>query len=155
MEGGCRDMAKRNKLTPKQQKFADYYIEMGNGAQAAIRAGYSEKTARVIAADNLTKPAIKEYIDRIMAQKDAERIASQDEILQFLTSVMRGEVREQIPILNGDGYQRLIDLDETTPKDRIKAAELLGKRHMMWTERQNIDVSHQVQIIDDIGDDEE
>jgi phage terminase small subunit len=141
-----------DKLTVKQQRFADYYIELGNASAAALKAGYSKKSARTIAAENLEKPPIKEYIAQRMAEKDNERIASQDEILSFLTSVMRGLVREQIPLLDGDGYQKLASLDETNPKDRIKAAELLGKRYAMWTDKQNIDGQVGVVIIDDTGD---
>lgn len=140
------------KLTVKQQRFADYYIELGNGTEAAIKAGYSKRSARGMAAENLAKPLIKEYIDKIMASKDAERIANQDEILSFLTSVMRGQVREQIPLLSGDGYQSLTDLDETSPKDRIRAAELLGKRYALWTDKKDITGEIGVVIIDDTGD---
>lgn len=148
-------MAKKGQLTVKQKKFADYYIELGNATEAAIKAGYSAKTARNTASENMTKPAIKEYIAKIMAEKDKERIASQDEILGFLTQVMRGEIRDQLPLLDGDGYQRLANLDETQPKDRIKAAELLGKRYAMWTENKNIRGQVSVMIVDDIEDDED
>lgn len=148
-------MAKEVKLTIKQRKFADYYIECGNATEAAIKAGYSKNSARFIAAENLAKPLIKEYIEQVMAIKDAERIANQDEILAFLTSVMRGEVMEQVPLLNGDGYQKLETLDATQPRDRIKAAELLGKRHAMWTEKQQVDGDMSVNIVIDYGDDAE
>ncbi|MEK4132003.1 terminase small subunit [Solibacillus sp. FSL W8-0474] len=148
-------MAKEVKLTIKQRKFADYYIECGNATEAAIRAGYSKNSARFIAAENLAKPLIKEYIEQVMAIKDAERIANQDEILAFLTSVMRGEVKEQVPLLDGDGYQKLQTLDAAQPKDRIKAAELLGKRHAMWTEKQQVEGDLSVNIVVDYGDDEQ
>jgi phage terminase small subunit len=144
-----------NDLTVKQRRFADYYIELGNATEAALKAGYSKRSARNIAAENLAKPALKEYIAERMAEKDNERIASQNEILQFLTSVMRGEVRDQIPLLDGDGMQRLADLDETQPKDRIKAAELLGKRYALWTDKKDITADVGVIIIDDTGDDDE
>lgn len=143
-------MTKKNELTVKQRKFADYYIECGNATEAALKAGYSKNSARFIAAENLAKPLIKEYIAQVMAIKDAEQIATQDEILAFLTSVMRGEVKDQVPLLNGDGYQKLVELDATQVKDRTKAAELLGKRHAMWTEKQLLDGAVQVMIVDDI-----
>jgi phage terminase small subunit len=145
-------MAKKDELTPKQRKFADYYIQLGNATEAAIRAGYSKKSARYVGSENLKKPLIEEYISKIMAEKDAERIADQDEVLAFLTQVMRGEIIEQVPLLDGDGYQRLASLDEAQPKDRIKAAELLGKRHSLWTENHNISGDIGVNIIDDIDD---
>ena len=144
-------MAKKTELTIKQKRFADYYIELGNATEAAIRAGYSKRTAKVIASDNLKKPIIKDYIAGIMAQKDAEQIAKQDEVLKFLTDVMRGNVVEKVPLGLGMGEQTLVkkDLDG---KDRIKAAELLGKRYAMWTEKKDIDASVAVTIIDDLDD---
>jgi phage terminase small subunit len=143
-------MAKRRKLTPKQKKFADYFIEYGNQTKAAIEAGYSKASARTMGAELMKKDYIREYIDEIVSLKDAERIANQDEILGFLTSVMRGDVTEQVPLLDGDGYQKLAQLDAAQPKDRIKAAELLGKRYAMWTDKQNIDANVGVMIVDDI-----
>lgn len=141
------------KLTEKQKRFVDYYIETGNGTEAAIKAGYSEKTARMMAAENMAKPYIREHIDSRIAVKDAERIAKQDEILEFLTSVMRGKVEEKIPLGLGMGEQQLVN-KELDGKDRIKAAELLGKRYAMWTDNKQIDATVGVQIIDDIGDDD-
>lgn len=142
------------KLTHKQQAFADYYIEFGNATEAAIKAHYSKKSAKQIGSENLDKPQIKKYIAERMAEKDAERVASQDEVLQFLTNVMRGSVIEQIPILDGDGYQKLARLDETVPKDRIKAAELLGKRYAMWTDKKDINGEVAVTFVDNLDDDE-
>lgn len=143
------------KLTARQRKFVDFYIELGNQSEAAVRAGYKKSNARSTAVELMAKPHIKAAIEARMAEKDKEIIASQDEILSFLTSVMRGEVREQVPLLDGDGYQRLAQLDETNPKDRIKAAELLGKRYAMWTDRKELDAQVGVVIIDDTGDDED
>lgn len=116
------------KLTPKQKAFADYYIETGNATEAAIKAGYSKKTAYSIGNENLKKPEVKKYIEQRIAEKEEELIAKQDEILKFLTSVMRGEVTEEIPIGKGEGW---FELEEKMPsiKDRVKAAELLGKRY--------------------------
>lgn len=145
-------MEKPQKLSEKQKRFVDYYIETANASEAARRAGYSEKTANRIGAENLDKPHIKKAIEERMAEKDAERVASQDEILEFLTKVMRGEVTEQTPLLDGDGYQRLASKDMSA-KDRVKAAEMLGKRYAMWTENKNIEGSIGVTFIDDIEDD--
>ncbi|WP_437137467.1 terminase small subunit [Bacillus safensis] len=139
------------KLTEKQKRFADYYIELGNATEAARKAGYSSKTAKSIGQENLTKPDIKSYIKERMDEKDAERIASQDEILEFLTAVMRGEKTEQIPVGLGEGAQRLEDKDPYL-KDRVKAAELLGKRHSMWTDKVDMVGNVGVRIVDDIGD---
>ncbi|MBU8609202.1 terminase small subunit [Bacillus pumilus] len=142
------------KLTEKQKRFADYYIELGNATEAARKAGYSSKTAKSIGQENLTKPDIKSYIKERMDEKDAERIASQDEILEFLTAVMRGEKTEQIPVGLGEGAQRLEDKDPYL-KDRVKAAELLGKRHSMWTDKVDMVGNVGVLIVDDIGDNDD
>ncbi len=138
------------KLTTKQIAFCDYYIETGNATEAAIKAGYSKKSAKEVGYENLTKPHLKSYIDERMKQLESERIASQEEILQFLTSVIRGEVTEEVPLLIGDGMQTLKDKNVNI-KDRVKAAELLGKRYAMWTEKVNFDADIGVQIVDDIG----
>ncbi|MCP1147382.1 MULTISPECIES: terminase small subunit [Bacillus] len=139
------------KLTEKQKRFADYYIELGNATEAARKAGYSSKTAKSIGQENLTKPDIKSYIKERLNEKDAERIASQDEILEFLTAVMRGEKTEQIPVGLGEGAQQLEDKDPYL-KDRVKAAELLGKRHAMWTDKQQLDGAVPVMIVNDLDD---
>ncbi|MFB6364259.1 terminase small subunit [Paenibacillus elgii] len=138
------------KLTEKQKRFADYFIETGNASEAAKRAGYRGKNLNRIASENLTKPDIRKYIDVRIAEKDDARIAKQDEILEFLTSVLRGQVKEQFPLGMGMGEQSL-EKKELDGKDRIKAAELLGKRYAMWTDRQQLDGAVGVQLIDDIG----
>lgn len=140
------------KLTLKQQAFCDYYIETGNATEAAVRAGYSKKTAKVIGQENLTKPYLRRYIDERLQQKESQRIASQDEILQFLTSVVRGEVTEQVPIVMRTSFE----LPDKTPSvhDRVKAAELLGKRYMLWTEKQIVDGTQEIVFIDNVGDDD-
>ena len=79
------------KLTAKQQRFCDEYLIDLNATQAAIRAGYSEKTAGVIGTENLTKPNIREYVEKRMAEKEKTLIADQDEVLKYLTAVLRGE----------------------------------------------------------------
>ena len=85
-----------NKLTPKQRAFADYYIEIGNATEAARRAGYKGKNLNRIASENLSKLDIKQYIDERLAKIEDERIAKGEEVLQYLTRVMRGEEKESI-----------------------------------------------------------
>ena len=118
-------------MTQKQKKFADEYIISGNATESARKAGYSDSTAGAIGHENLTKPKIREYIDKRLKEHEDEQIAKQDEILKFLTSVMRGELREE-QLSSGTGYA--VEMS-TSIKDRIKASELLGKRHAMWTDR--------------------
>ena len=122
------------KLTLKQQRFADEYIISGNATEAAVKAGYSKKTARSIGQENLTKPDIKKYIDDRLAELEDEKIAKQDEVLRYLSSIMRGEEKEQTLISQGEFGQTITDID-VSAKDRIKAAELLGKRYGIWTDK--------------------
>jgi phage terminase small subunit len=119
------------KLTEKQKRFIDFYIETGNATEAALKAGYSKKTARATGAENLTKPDIGNAVKVKMQAKEDERIASQDEVLRFFSSMMRGEYVEEIPILCGDGYQHIVEKG-ISAKDRIRAAENLGKRYGIY-----------------------
>lgn len=127
------------KLTPKQRAFADYYIETGNATEAAIKAGYSKKTAKETGYENLTKPHIKQYIEERIKSVDEARIAKGDEVLQYLTKVMRGQEKDQFGL-------------DATLQDRTKAAELLGKRYRLFTEKMEIEGAQRVQIVDDIED---
>ena len=125
------------KLTLKQQKFADEYIISGNATDAAIKAGYAKRSAGQIGEQNLKKLEIKKYIEERLAELNSEKIADQEEILQYLTAVMRGEHREETLIGMGQGFQETTYMD-IGAKDRIKAAELLGKRYSMWTDKQEL-----------------
>lgn len=110
------------KLTPKQKAFADYFIETGNATEAAKRAGYNEKSARQIGTENLSKPSISSYIEERMQKIEDNRIAKGDEVLKYLTSVMRGEEKDQFGL-------------DPSLQDRTKAAELLGKRYRLFTDK--------------------
>ena len=128
------------KLTLKQQRFADEYIISANATDAAIKAGYAKRSAGQIGEQNLKKLEIKKYIDERLAQLASEKIATQQEVLSYLTSVMRGETQEQTLCSIGELGQQVIDID-VGAKDRIKAAELLGKRHRLWTDKVEADIS--------------
>lgn len=147
-------MKKKDKLTLKQKKFADEYIISGNATQSAIKAGYSKKTAGVIAVENLEKPNIKAYIDERLKELDDKAIAKQEEVLQYLTAVMRGQSKSAVVVIEGLGEglseARLIN---KTPdeKDRIKAAELLGKRYGAFTEKVDISGDMSLSIEVDYG----
>ena len=104
-----------DKLTPKQKAFADNYIISGNATEAAKKAGYKEKAAYAIGAENLRKPQIMEYIQKRTAPAEQKRIASGDEVLQFFTRVMNGEEKDAF------GLDASLDT-------KIKAAVELAKR---------------------------
>ena len=134
-----------SKLPPKQKRFADEYIISGNIYQSMVKAGYSENYAKSDGCKILDNPSVKAYIDDRMADFEREAIASQEEVLSYLTSVMRGEQTEQVMVNGGE----VIDV-AVGAKDRIKAAELLGKRYGAWTERVDLVGSVGVTIVDDI-----
>lgn len=102
-------------LTPKQQAFADYYLETGNATEAAKRAGYSESTAQQIGSENLSKPLISAYIQERLDQIKSKNIATIDEVMSFYTKVMRGEEKDQFGL-------------DASLTDRIKAGQELVKR---------------------------
>ena len=136
------------KLTEKQKRFCDYYIETTNATEAAKRAGYSEKTAYAIGVENLRKPQIEEYIRTRLDQMDKERVASADEVLAYLTSVLRCEETEQVLRVSSSGAQTIIE-KEPAIKDRNKAAELLGKRYGILTDKLDINGAVPVVIAND------
>lgn len=107
----------KDKLTPKQKKFCDEYLKLGNATQAAKNAGYSEKTAYRTGADNLKVPHILDYINARQEQIASKDIADIEEIMKYLTDVMRGEIKDQF------------DLDASL-SERTKAAQELLKRNV-------------------------
>lgn len=139
------------KMTAKQRRFCDEYLIDLNATQAAIRAGYSEKTAQQIGNENLTKPVIKKYIDERLAEKESELIASQDEVLRYLTAVMRGQSVSCVLARRDDGSEHVIK-KPPDEKESLKAAELLGKRYGLYTERVEQQVDMELSISIDYGD---
>jgi len=123
------------KLTKKERIFADEYVKTTNGTQSAITAGYSEKTASVTASKMLRKPKVRQYIDAIMNERSKNTIATADEVLQYLTRVMNGEEKDAFGL-------------DVSVNDRTKAAELLGKRHMLFTDKVKLDAEIEIDISD-------
>lgn len=152
------------KLTERQKRFADEYLIDMNAEQAAIKAGYSKKYARGNAYKIVADSCIQEYIKKRMEEKDKELIASQDEVLKYLTKVMRRELKEVVVVtckkektmmvVDESGVPRKQTIREEIPQeveipaklsDANKAAELLGKRYGLFTDK--IDVDGNVPII--------
>ena len=114
-----------NKMTEKQKAFCDYYLETGNATEAYKRAYPSCKkdgTARTNSSKLLTNANISQYIDKRLKEIESERIAKPEEVLQYLTSVLRGEEKDQFGL-------------DATLQDRTKAAELLGKRYRLFVDK--------------------
>lgn len=113
------------KLKPKELKFAEEWLKTTNATQSAIKAGYSARTAYSAGNRLLKKVDVKQYIDERLAEMQESSIADTNEVMQFLSSTMRGDIPDQFgldPALN----------------DRLKAAELLGKRYKLFTDKQEI-----------------
>jgi phage terminase small subunit len=103
------------KLTPKQKAFADNYIIYGNATEAARKAGYRFKNMGADAAKILKNPKVSAYIAEMLGEQDKQRVADMDEVLQFYTSVMRGQVKDQFGL-------------DSSLADRLKAGVELMKR---------------------------
>lgn len=131
---------KIKELTIKQQKFADLYIETGNATQSYIDAGYKaskRKVAEANARKLLAKYLVKEYIENRMKELQQDTIASQEEVLQYLTRVMRGEEKDQF------GF-------DASLKDRTDCAKLLGQKYGTFKEKVDLTGNIPVVIQDDI-----
>lgn len=134
-------------LTPKQKAFADHYLISFNGTDAALKAGYSKKSARAIAAENLTKPYIQDYIQQRVQKIEKNRIMSGNEVLELLSNIARGKIKEV-------GMDRVGNIVEAPAaiRDRIKAAELVGKSQKLFIDRIEseaiTDVNVKIEVID-------
>ena len=144
-------------LTDKQKRFCDEYLIDLNATQAALRAGYSKKTAKQIGQQNLTKLDLKNYIDKRMKEKESELVANQDEVLKYLTAVLRGETTAQEIVVEGtgDGCSKAKTMKKApSEKERLRAAELLGKRYALFTDKVETDVDMDLNITIDYGEDD-
>ena len=117
----------KRKLTPKQQRFADEYIESGKKEESAIKAGYKSRSAHSIATENLQKPAIKSYIDERMAEIASKRIMDATEAVELLTRIARGEEKETVISSTPEGVYE--SQKEADLKTRISAVKEILKRY--------------------------
>lgn len=113
-------------LTPKQERFCVEYLVDYNATQAAIRAGYSAKTARSQGQRMLTNVDIKSKIDELREELKSSRIASAVERMEFLTQVMRGDITEEVVLVTKQKGV-IHDFKQAYVSDRIKAAIELDK----------------------------
>lgn len=142
---------KVRKINPRQQEFADYFIELGNAEEAALRAGYSKAYARGQSYKLLANVGIKTYIENRMEELKSERVADQQEILESLTKVLRGEAKGTALVGVGMGEQEVKDIKPTLA-EKIKAAELLGRRFGMWTDKVKHEGAVPIVIEDDVSE---
>lgn len=136
-------------MNAKQRKFADEYLIDCNATQAAIRTGYNEKTAYSQGQRMLKNVEVKTYIDEQLERLHNEKTADAQEVLEYLTAVMRGQHTEQTLQLVGDGVQTITDID-VSARERLKAAELIGKRYGMF--KDNLDVGGSIPVVISGGD---
>lgn len=137
------------KLTLKQKRFADEYIISGNATEAAIKAGYSKKTAYSIGDENLKKPEIKNYIENRIQEIEKGKILTLEEAYKITTSIARGEPRKLIrihPVTN----ERYEDLDYPSRSDQNKALEHFYKIKGEFSEKREINLSASVTFKDDV-----
>lgn len=142
---------KKRKLTEKQKRFIDYYIETGNATEAARRAGYSEKTAKQIGNENLTK--LDFFIKERLKELEDKRIAKADEVLKHLTAAMRGEIDEEVVVTENIGdfmSEARVVKKQISARERIRAAELLGRRYALFTDKVDMDIDAGTEKLDSI-----
>ena len=128
-------------MNARQKRFCDEYLVDCNAKQAAIRAGYSEKTAHSIGIENLNKPELKAYIDEQLEQLHSEKIADAAEVMMYLTSVLRGQASSEVVVVEGcgEGYSTARRIDKAPDeREKLKAAELLGKRFGLFKDNVNL-----------------
>lgn len=131
------------KLTIKQQKFADFYLEYGNATKAAIEAGYSPKYAGFNADKLLKNTKIKDYIDSRLDEIQSKRIADVAEIMEYLTKGMRQELSEEVVVTEGCGdgiSESKIVTKKISLRDSNKCAEMLAKRYGIFNETINVNM---------------
>ena len=140
------------KLTAKQRRFCEEYIVDCNATQAAIRAGYKEKYAHTNANKLLQNTTLKQYIDELLEKIRNNNIADATEVMEYLTSVVRGKSSSEIVVVEGvgDGCSVARTMQKKPDeKEKLKAAELLGKRYCLFKESVNLEIEP-VMLINDL-----
>lgn len=138
-------------LTEKQKRFCDYYIETGNATEAYKKAykNSNQRTSESSGSRLLSNDEVKNYIDERLKSFESKRIADAKEVMEYLTKILRNQEKEEVIVVSENGPE--IIKKDVSIKDRNKAAELLGKRYALWTEKVDLDGNVGVTIIDDIG----
>ncbi len=143
-----------HKLTEKQTRFVDYYIETGgNATEAARMAGYKKPNPQ--GCENLAKPSVKSAIDARLAELKSQRTADATEVLEYLTAVLRGQQEDETIVVEGVGdgcsSARRMNVRVAT-RDRNKAAELLGRVYGIYNDKLKLENAPVPVIVDDIDE---
>lgn len=138
-------------MTERQKRFCDEYLIDLNATQAAIRAGYSERSASSIGERILRNDDVRSYISEQLERIHNENTADAQEVMEYLTAVMRGKSVSHVLAFVGDGCQEVVE-KPPDEKERLKAAELLGKRYGLFTDRVELDADTELHVTIDYGD---
>lgn len=141
-------------MTEKQRMFVDEYLIDLNGTRAykvVYKNIKSDEAAASRASKLLGQDDIKEYKDKRLRELESERTADIQEVMEYLTSVLRGEAKSSVLSMCGDGCQEVIK-KPPDEKERLKAAELLGKRYGMWNDKVQLESDMDLNITIDYGD---
>lgn len=120
----------KGKLTQKQKRFVDEYLVSGNATQAAVKAGYSAKTAQRTGSENLSKPLIKSAIEKKTVELESKKIGDAREVLEFYFRVLRGEETEEVPMSTAD--EVIIVTKKPSIKDKVSVAREILKRFPLY-----------------------
>lgn len=132
-------------LLPRHKVFADLYLTSSNAREAYIQAGYKDGSgSSERASKTLKRRDVQAYISQAIESRDICRIASRDEVLEMLTSSMRGEMDEEVVIAFKSHYE--IVKKKISPKDRLKAAEMLAKRYGLLSENVNLNFGNKAKF---------
>ena len=130
-------------MNAKQKRFCDEYLIDCNATQAAIRAGYSPKTAKQIGQENLTKPDIQKFLQELAEQMASQKIAKAKEMQEVLTSIIRQELDEEVIVVEGCGdgiSEAVIKKKKPSTRDAIKAIETLAKMQGLFDTSTNVNL---------------
>lgn len=131
-------------MTPKQEKFCVEYLIDLNATQAALRAGYSKRTAYSIGNEILKKPEIKSRINELRSQEFKKSIMTAEEVEARLSKAARGELQEEVVVTENIGdfmSKAKIIKKQISAKDQVKALELMGKRNNLFSADTQIDIT--------------
>ncbi len=152
----CTDFKELGLKNNKQLKFVNDFLFTDNVLKSGRNAGYSDSYAKSDLRDILEYPYVKTYIsekrDEIYSKLASEKIAEEEEVLEFLTAAMRGELKEEVVLTVGNKDRTRVTKVEKifSGRERIKAAETIGKKYGMWTDKVSLEADVGVEIIDDI-----
>lgn len=168
-----RKKIKKKEIPERQKRFIKEWLVDQNATKAAIRAGYSEKTAYSQGQRLLKKAELQEYKEKLLKELEKPTIATVEEILEYYTRVMRREETEHIVVTikekrsewttnkeTGKREKETIEIETpqvveipTKVSDANKAAEMLGKSYGIWTEKVNVEGKQAITFIEDLSED--